>query len=71
MNFARFKSILFIKMDPSKPKVFIQIDPTSEQQENTKALRKTSRSVLQKVGDKENLVEPVYVEPTTKKTAER
>lgn len=70
-----------MKMDQSVPsKVFIQIDPTTEQQENTKNSRKTPRTptVSQNTGitvDKENLNgrQPVYMatESLTRKNGER
>ena len=68
-------------MDQSVPsKVFIQIDPATEQQENTKNSRKTSRTstVSQNTGiaiDKENLNgrQPVYMatESMTRKNGEK
>lgn len=82
MWISRYQNIFQVQMDPSVPssKVFIQIDPPSEQQENVKNPRRTSRarSVLQNSGtvvDKENLIgrQPVYMatEAMTRKTAER
>lgn len=60
-------------------KVFIQIESSTEQQENLKATRKQSRTlaVLQKTGttDKENLIgrQPAYIakEHLIRKTIER
>lgn len=60
-------------------KVYIQIESASEQQENVKNSRKSSRTfaVLQKTGavDKENLVgrQPAYIakEQLIRKTIER
>lgn len=60
-------------------KIFIKVESTTEQQENIKSSRKSSRTlaVLQKTGavDKENLVgrQPAFMakEQLTKKTTER
>lgn len=60
-------------------KIFIKVESTTEQQENIKNSRKSSRTlaVLQKTGavDKENLVgrQPAFMakEQLTKKTTER
>lgn len=71
---------LLVKMASSLPsKIFIKVESTTEQQENLKSSRKSSRTlgVLQKTGtiDKENLVgrQPAFItkEQLIKKTTER